>query len=58
MYSFLFLIFLFTTLAAVFIYFFPVFYNILHNKIIQYKSEENVKKIKSILSDLDENGGI
>lgn len=58
MYSFLFLIFLFATLAAVFIYFFPVLYNILHNIIIQYKSEENVKKIKGILSDLDENGGI
>jgi hypothetical protein len=58
MYSVFVFIFLFITLAAIFIYFSPVLYNVIYNKIITYKSEENVKKIKTIMSDLDENGGI
>ena len=58
MYSVFVFIFLFITLAAIFIYFSPVLYNVIYNKIITYKSQENVKKIKTIMSDLDEKGGI
>jgi hypothetical protein len=45
-------------LFAVFIYFFPFLYSVIQNKIIQYKSAENVKKIKSVMSDLEEKEGI
>jgi hypothetical protein len=58
MYSVFVFIFLFIALAAIFIYFSPVLYNMIHNTILKYKSEENVKKIKTIMSDLDEKGGI
>ena len=47
-----------TILFVAFIYFFPFLYQVVQNKIVQYKSEQNVKKIKSILSDIEENQGI
>jgi len=58
MYSFLVFLLIYIILIIAFIYFFPVLYNMIHNIILKYRSEENVKKIKSIMSDLDENGGI
>ena len=58
MYSFLLFLLIIISLTIAFIYFSPVLYNIIHNIILKYRSEENVKKIKSIMSDLDEKGGI
>ena len=58
MYSFLLFLLIIICLTIAFIYFSPVLYNIIHNIILKYRSEENVKKIKSIMSDLDEKGGI